>query len=111
MARARIEVDHAAQAAYIDFGVESRGVRSAVEVSPTISVDLDPSGVAVGVELLSLSANALSLDELRAKGRFRAEDAELIEANLPTILEFLACGPAGPAHPAAATVDFFYLVS
>lgn len=105
MARARIEVDHAAQAAYIDFGVESRGVGSAVEVSPTINVDLDPSGLAVGVELLSLAPGSVPLDELRAKGRFRDEDARLIEANLPVILQFLAGGPA------AATVEFFYLAS
>lgn len=106
-----MEIDHAAQAAYIDFGVDSRGVGAAVEVSPTINVDLDPSGVAVGVELLSLSPDLLSLAELRAKGRFREEDARLIEANLPAILEFLAGSQAKPAHPAANGVDFFYLVA
>ncbi len=103
-----MEVDHAAQAAYIDLGVDSRGVGSAVEISPTINVDLDPAGFAVGVELLSLVPEALALDELRAKGRFRDADAALIEANLPVILEFLA---AGPGRPAARSVDYFYLVA
>lgn len=106
-----MEIDHAAQAAYIDFGVESRGVGSAVEISPTINVDLDPAGVAVGVELLSLSPDSLPLRELREKGRFRDEDARLIEANLPTVLEFLASSPDTPAHLVAQSVDYFYLVS
>lgn len=106
-----MEIDHAAQAAYIDFGVESRGVGSAVEISPTINVDLDPSGMAVGVELLSLSAAALPLGDLREKGRFRAEDVRLLEANLPAVLEFLASSPDTPAHLAAKSVDYFYLVS
>lgn len=105
-----MEVDHDAHAAYIDFGVESRGVGAAVEVSPTVTVDLDPSGVAVGVELLSLEPDSVSVAELRAKGRFRDEDARLIEANLSQILEFLAGGTT-TAHPAARTVDYFYLVS
>lgn len=103
-----MEVDHAAQAAYIDFGVDSRGVGAAVEISPTINVDLDPSGVAVGVELLSLVPEALALEELCARGRFRAADAALIEANLPVILQFLAAGPDRPATPG---VDYFYLVA
>lgn len=105
MARAQIDVDHAAQAAYIDFGVESRGVASGIEVSPTVNVDLDRFGVAVGIELLSLDPAALSLTELRQKGCLRDEDARLVEANLPAILEFLAAG--SPAHP----VDCFYLAS
>ncbi len=106
-----MELDHAAHAAYIDFGVDSRGVGAAVEVSPTVTVDLDPSGVAVGVELLSLEQDSVSLADLRAKGRFRDEDARLIEANLPVILEFLAGGATAPAHPAARTIDCFYLTS
>lgn len=104
-----MEIDHAAQAAYIDFGVDARGVGSGVEISPTVNVDLDPSGVAVGVELLSLSPESLALGELRAKGRFREEDARLLEANLPAVLEFLASGPQQPTHP--RSVDYFYLVS
>ena len=52
--------------------------------------------------------NAQTLGELRANGRFRDEDARLIEANLPVILEFLS---ASPAHPAASGVDCFYLAS
>lgn len=111
MARAQIEVDHAAQAAYIDFGVESRGVASAVEVSPTVNVDLDRFGMAVGIELLSLSPDALSLAQLREKGCLRDEDARLVEDNLPAILEFLAGSPARPAHPGAQSVDCFYLAS
>lgn len=111
VANARMEVDHEAHAAYIDFGVESRGIGAALEVSPTVTVDLDPSGVAVGVELLSLAPDSVSLAELRAKGRFRDEDVRLIEANLPAILEFLAGGATKPAHPVAHAVDYFYLVS
>jgi len=106
-----MEVDHAAHAAYIDFGVESRGVGAAVEVCPTVTVDLDPSGVAVGVELLTLEPDSVPLADLRTKGRFRDEDARLIEANLPAILEFLAGDATTPAHPVAGTVDYFYLVS
>lgn len=103
MARAQIEIDHAAQAAYIDFGVESRGVVSGVEVAPTVNVDLDRFGVAVGIELLSLSPGALPLGDLLTKGCLRDEDARLVEDNLPAILEFLASSPAQP--------DFFYLAS
>lgn len=106
-----MEIDRAARAAYIDFGVEARGVGSAVAISATVTVDLDPAGVAVGVELLSLSPDALSLPELRANGRLREEDAALIEANLPAVLEFLASGPDEPEHLAAQRVDYFYLVS
>lgn len=106
-----MEIDRAAQAAYIDFGVETRGVGSAVAISPTVNVDLDPAGVAVGVELLSLAPESLSLPELRARGRFREEDVRLIEANLPAVLEFLAAGPDEPEHLAAQRVDYFYLVS
>lgn len=106
-----MEIDHEAHAAYIDFGVDSRGVGAAVEISPTVTVDLDPAGVAVGVELLSLEPDALPLPELRATGRFRDEDVRLIETNLPAILTFLSGGPARPAHPAAPGVDCFYLAS
>ncbi|MBS9532643.1 DUF2283 domain-containing protein [Mycobacterium sp. M1] len=106
--RARMEIDRAAQAAYIDFGVDARGVGAAVEVSPTVTVDLDPAGVAVGVELLSLAPDAAALSGLLATGRFRDEDARLIEANLPAILAFLS---DGAAHPAAAGVDCFYLAA
>lgn len=98
-----MELDHAAHAAYIDFGVDARGVGSAVEVSPEVTVDLDPSGVAVGVELLSLTPEQVPVDQLCAHGVFRAEDAELLRSNLPAILRFLA--------GEAPAVDFFYLAS
>lgn len=110
MAKARIEVDRAEQVVYIDFGVESRGVGSAVEISPTVSVDLDVSGVAVGVELLSFEPAAVSVDELCERGRFRAEDARLIERHLPAVLRFLAGDGVESPHPAAEDVDCFYVV-
>ncbi|WP_082933178.1 DUF2283 domain-containing protein [Mycolicibacterium elephantis] len=97
MTRARIEVDHSARAAYIDLGTESRGVASTVEVSPTINVDLDEFGMAVGVELLSLSLRSLPLADLWAKCHFRDEHAALIEENLPAILELLAGGQVSSA--------------
>ena len=111
MSKALMELDHAAHAAYIDFGVEARGVGSAVEVSPEITVDLDPSGVAVGVELRSLTPESVPIDELCATAAFRAEDASLLRANLPAVLRFLAGGPETPGGSAARATDVVYLAS
>lgn len=111
MARAHMEIDHAAHAAYIDFGVQSRGAVSGIEISPTMNVDLDLLGVAVGIELLSLAPEALALADLRARGRLRDEDARLVEDNLPAILEFLSGDAGAPPHPVAGRVDCFYLAS
>ena len=108
MARAQMDIDHEAQAAYIDLGVESRGVGGAVEISPTVNVDLDRTGAAVGVELLSLSPDAMAWDALRRNGCLRDEDARLLEQNLPVILEFLARRSAAADE---RPVDVFYLSS
>ena len=55
-------------------------------------MDLDSFGIAVGVELLSLSLRSLPLNELRARCHFCEGDVALIEVNLPVILELLAGG-------------------
>jgi len=89
MKRAYIEVDSTAQAVYVDLGVSERGVASTVEVLPNVNVDLDSFGVAVGVEVLTLSLRGIVLSELSAKCHFREEDQALIH-KLPDIIEQLA---------------------
>lgn len=89
MKRAYIEVDGTAQAVYVDLGVGERGIASTVEVLPNVNVDLDDFGVAVGVEVLTLSLRGIPLSELTAKCHFREEDQALVR-KLPDIIEQLA---------------------
>ena len=89
MKRAYIEVDSTAHAVYVNLGVGERGVDSTVEVLPNVNVDLDKFGVAVGVEVLTLSLRGIALSELTTKCHFREEDEALIR-KMPDIIEQLA---------------------
>ena len=89
MKRAYIEVDSTAQEVYVDLCVGERGIASTVEIMPNVNVDLDDFGVAVGVEVLTLSLHGIPLSWLTTKCHFREEDQALIR-KLPDIIEQLA---------------------
>ena len=105
MKRARIEVDRSAQAIYVDLGTEDRAVVSTVEVTPSLLVDLDSYGMAVGVEILTLSVRGLPLEELNQKCHFRPEHMSLL-AQLPSLVEHVAGSSAvAGTHGEGAIVD------
>lgn len=87
--RVCIEVDHTAQSVYVDLGGSERGISTTVEAMPRVNVDLNSYGIAVGVEVLTLSLRDIPLEELMARYHFRRKDQELVR-KLPDIIDLIA---------------------
>ena len=101
-----ITVDPAVGACYIS--LSDRPVASTEEFSDDILVDLDESGVAVGIEVLDLGAE-LPLTDLRQQLHIRKDDDPHLPGLLP-ILRYsprftLASSPDPTIRARTATVD------
>ncbi|MGW4365375.1 DUF2283 domain-containing protein [Nocardia takedensis] len=83
----KVTVDYNAGAAYIE--LSDNPVAETIEVTPDIQVDVDELGVAVGVELLSLTAN-IPITEMAKRFHFHSGVVDSIRQIRPSVHSFVA---------------------
>ena len=82
-----LEVDRAAQAAYVRFS-ESEVART-VAFNHEINIDLDAYGVVVGIEVLDLSAE-IPFTALTTDFHVESQKIELLRVLRPSVTEFVS---------------------
>lgn len=87
-----IEVDHAANAAYMQ--LSDQEVARTVEVSETIWVDLDRFDMVVGIEILSLRKPQIPLTDLSSDYHIPSRALEVVRKNLSRIMTFVSSSSA-----------------
>ena len=83
----RVHIDHEADAAYIELS-QNKVVRT-VEVTDAVLLDLDEFNVAVGVEVLELSAE-IPFTRLHTEFHVHSEVVELLRLIRPSVAGFIS---------------------